>query len=219
MCYIFIPKLLWMRLIIGWALYSKKMCSLFICIGAAQFKTLKLTLKGTISNWCLSFVKFQGTSPPPFFFQPLVRPPSRNPPTQCLDLKLQSICMQLWITLTCRPHLSAHLKPTFIQMRSPRWRLTLNNPSKCSIWRNGLALFESSEAASLTVRWQIFEREAVERFPFFFRPGKGVGGVSSNVFKSLPTDELYVVFFPTLLQTSLVFPVFLKPIKCIEDRP
>lgn len=61
--------------------------------------------------------------------------------------KCRSICMQLCITLTRWPHLSVNLKSTFIQMCSARWRLTLHNPSKCSIWREGLELFESSESS------------------------------------------------------------------------
>lgn len=63
------------------------------------------------------------------------------------SLKVQSICMKLCITLTCWPHLSGNLKSTFIQMCSARWGLALHNPSKCSIWREGLELFESSESS------------------------------------------------------------------------
>lgn len=60
------------------------------------------------------------------------------------------------------------------------------------------------KAASLTVRRQIFEREAVERF-FFFYPGEGRGKkISPNVFKSHPADELDFYFFSSSL-TSLVF--------------
>lgn len=66
---------------------------------------------------------------------------------KCCGFKVQSICMQLCITLTRWPHLSVNLKSTFIQMCSVRWRLTLHNPSKCSIWREGLELFESSESS------------------------------------------------------------------------
>lgn len=65
---------------------------------------------------------------------------------KCDSFKIQSICMQLCITLTCRPHLSVYLKSTFIQMCSVQWRLTLHNPSKYYIWREGLELFESSES-------------------------------------------------------------------------
>lgn len=66
---------------------------------------------------------------------------------ECYSSNVPSICMQLCITLTCWPHLSVNLKSTFIQMCSVRWRLTLHNPSKCSIWREGLELFESSESS------------------------------------------------------------------------
>ena len=66
---------------------------------------------------------------------------------KCDSFKIQSICMQLCITLTCWPHLSVYLKSTFIQMCSVQWRLTLHNPSKYYIWRERLELFESSESS------------------------------------------------------------------------
>lgn len=83
----------------------------------------------------------------------------KNSTTQfckCDDFKVRSICIQLCITLTCRPHLPVNLKSTFIQMCSVRWRLTLHNPSKCSIWRERLEIFESSER-------RLACREAVEK--------------------------------------------------------
>lgn len=80
------------------------------------------------------------------------------------SLKLQSICMQLWITLTRWPHLSVYLKSTFIQMCSARWRLTLHNPSKCSVWSEGLVLLESSESSLAYGEAADIRGEAVESF-------------------------------------------------------
>lgn len=84
---------------------------------------------------------------------------------ECYSLRTcESICMQLCITLTHWPHLSVNLKSTFIQMCSARWRLTLHNPSKCSIWREGLELFESSESSLACGGAADIREEAVESF-------------------------------------------------------
>lgn len=77
------------------------------------------------------------------------------------------------------------------------------------------------KAASLTVRLQICEREAVERL-FFFNPGEGRdgdgGGISSNVFKAHPAYEL-TFFFPLLVTHQPCISLCLQPVESIQGRP
>lgn len=119
---------------------------------------------------------------------------------ECYSLRTcRSICMQLCITLTRWPHLSVNLKSTFIQMCSARWRLTLHNPSKCSIWREGLELFESSESSLACGGAADIREEAVESF----HPGSG--GKKKKVEKSTdvygtksPRRKSFVSVWPAL---------------------